>query len=176
MSVHRTAAAESDCKVNVTEPPRPVTCVFGHTRTRMRSDFTTTEYPDDFHPSDRLNDLLLKCVNAGMNELSSTEAVQPMLIVDTPRGHELVAFPEATDEQSLRASAASRLSASSDATSYTLYFEGVLHSAAADLPVVVVEGAEVGTPHGYRLFGFPGDNPGVVYHGHAKQLFRSTAT
>jgi hypothetical protein len=29
LSVHRTAAAESDCGDNVTEPPRPVTLLFG---------------------------------------------------------------------------------------------------------------------------------------------------
>lgn len=29
MSVHRTAAEGSDCKVHVTEPPRPVTFVLG---------------------------------------------------------------------------------------------------------------------------------------------------
>jgi hypothetical protein len=95
--------------------------------------------------------------------------------VDTPRGYELLAFPDATEERSLRASAAGRLSAIPDATAYALYFEGVLRSEVGDLPIVVVEGAEVGMPHGYRLFGVPGDTPGALYHGHSEQLFRPTA-
>lgn len=141
----------------------------------MRAVFTMTEYPDDFHAGDRLNDLLVKSVNIGLKELSSASGWIPTLIVDTPRGYELLTFPEATDELNLRASAAGRLSAISDATVYALHFEGVLRSEAGDLAVVVVEGAEVGKPHGYRLFGVPGDTPGAVYHGHSEQLFRSTA-
>jgi hypothetical protein len=145
-------------------------------RERMRAVFTMTEYPDNFYPSDRLKELLLKCVAVGVDEFSSTRSIQPVLVVDTPRGYELVAFPAAIDEQSLRTSAADRLSASSDATGYTLYFEGVLLSTEADSAVVVVEGAEVGMQHGYRLFGFPGDNAGVVYHGLSEQLFGSTVS
>src|SRR5262249_43983824 len=35
-SVHRTAAAESDCEILVTAPPRPVTCLFGRMDSRRR--------------------------------------------------------------------------------------------------------------------------------------------
>jgi len=140
----------------------------------MRVAYTLDSFPEDYHPSDQLNSLLLKALNIGLDRLATGGALLPMLIVDTPRGYELIVI-EVDDEMGLLAEAADRLAGTPDAYAYALLFEGEFHSEAGGLSGVVVEGAEPGMSHGYRLLGIAGESAGAVYHGHAAQLFRESA-
>jgi Domain of unknown function (DUF1963) len=64
-SVHRTAAAESDCEFGVTVPPRPVTLLFGERSRPVRRDvrsFIEESVPDGF--ADKVASLVRPCVTA----------------------------------------------------------------------------------------------------------------
>lgn len=135
----------------------------------MRVVFSTGAFPEDFHPSEELDDLLLKGVEIGLERWSSEGTLLPMLIIDTPDGYDLVII-EADNEQSLRDSATARLANAPAVSRYALLFEGGIIVQDVEIDVVVVEGAESGMLHAYRLLGLTGEEPGCVYHGHADQL------
>lgn len=138
------------------------------------ASFKWTGSPEDYHPGEGLQSLLLKAINIGVEDQRKHQAPAPMLITQIGDEYAVTAFAEMSEGEARRQAARQLSDPASMIVAYAFVFSGILERAVPpDLSVVVVEGAERHMPYAYRLFGIPKDDgsSGAVYGGHGEQLF-----
>ena len=112
-------------------------------------------------------------LNAGVAEFRDGEGkFDPIVSFDNGEGAgALCTVIPADDEESLRAVAAEKLRRL-ETSAYAIAFPGRIRGLMqlCGREAVVVEGADLGKPHGYRVVAWP-EMRGAIYFGHSAQLF-----
>lgn len=139
----------------------------------MATHFHVTDFPTDYSPGERLENLLFKALEIGASRFRAGEQLVPMLIVQSQGEYDLVAFVDIPQEDARRSASAELKRRGATFDAYVLLYGATLTGSdfAGEIKAVAAEGADRGSTHGFRLFGIPDvDRINPLYHGHSEQL------